>query len=133
MARSISQPTVSRTAATSPDELLSDAAQYAIGRAVNAREFFDLFQTYVTLVTSRGLTKTSPPQRETEISGSLEALRRSLYSHLDCLTADPRLDGFDARDAVFLDIEASGLEHGAGTYAFLIGLAWLEGDVAFVE
>ncbi|MGB0589071.1 MAG: ribonuclease H-like domain-containing protein [Myxococcota bacterium] len=32
-------------------------------------------------------------------------------------------------DACFLDIEATGLEHGAGTMAFLVGVAFREGDV----
>lgn len=48
--------------------------------------------------------------------------------HLEALTADPRLRGFDPAATLFLDIEASGLEHGAGTYAFLIGLGAVEGD-----
>lgn len=38
------------------------------------------------------------------------------------LTSDPRLSGFSPEKALFLDIEATGLSHGAGTYAFLIGL-----------
>jgi uncharacterized protein YprB with RNaseH-like and TPR domain len=48
--------------------------------------------------------------------------------HLAELFADPRLLGFDASRALFLDIEASGLEHGAGTFAFCVGLARREGD-----
>jgi hypothetical protein len=48
--------------------------------------------------------------------------------HLEGLTADPRLRDFDPAATLFLDIEASGLEHGAGTYAFLIGLGAVEGD-----
>lgn len=41
---------------------------------------------------------------------------------LPTLTSDPRLAGFRTENAIFLDIEATGLSHGAGTYAFLIGL-----------
>lgn len=55
------------------------------------------------------------------------------YRHLERLTGDPRLAGFDPRRALFLDIEATGLEHGAGTLAFLIGLGFFEGDDFRVE
>ncbi len=49
------------------------------------------------------------------------------------LLADPRLEGF-ARDSVlFFDVEATGLSRGAGTFAFLIGLAWFEGDRLILE
>jgi hypothetical protein len=34
----------------------------------------------------------------------------------------------DARRLVFLDAETTGLAGGTGTYAFLVGAAWLEGD-----
>ena len=44
------------------------------------------------------------------------------------LTAEPELDGFDLRRAVFLDTETTGLAGGAGTAAFLIGVGWVEGD-----
>ncbi|MFO0748669.1 MAG: ribonuclease H-like domain-containing protein [Myxococcota bacterium] len=49
------------------------------------------------------------------------------YDHLELLTADPRLAGFDPRDALYLDIEATGLEHGAGTLAFMVGLGSFDG------
>lgn len=49
------------------------------------------------------------------------------YAHLETLTGDPRLAGFDPRDALFLDIEATGLEHGAGTVAFMVGLGSYDG------
>ncbi len=52
-------------------------------------------------------------------------------THIERLTGDPRLAGFDLRRALFLDIEATGLEHGAGTLAFMLGLGHLEDD-AFV-
>ncbi len=44
------------------------------------------------------------------------------------LTAEPALEGFDLRGAVFLDTETTGLAGGAGTAAFLIGLGWFEGE-----
>jgi hypothetical protein len=53
------------------------------------------------------------------------------YRHVERLTGDPRLHGFALDKALFLDIEATGLEHGAGTLAFMIGLGHLEDD-AFV-
>ena len=44
------------------------------------------------------------------------------------LTADPGLEGFDLRQAVFLDTETTGLAGGAGTAAFLIGVGWVDGE-----
>ena len=44
------------------------------------------------------------------------------------LTADPGLEGFDLRRAVFLDTETTGLAGGTGTAAFLIGLGWVDGE-----
>jgi uncharacterized protein YprB with RNaseH-like and TPR domain len=44
------------------------------------------------------------------------------------LTAEPGLDGFDLRRAVFLDTETTGLAGGAGTAAFLVGVGWVEGE-----
>jgi uncharacterized protein YprB with RNaseH-like and TPR domain len=44
------------------------------------------------------------------------------------LTAEPDLEGFDFRRAVFLDTETTGLAGGAGTAAFLIGVGWVDGD-----
>lgn len=46
--------------------------------------------------------------------------------HLERLTGDPRLIGFSPDKALFLDIEATGLEHGAGTLAFMIGLGHID-------
>ena len=46
--------------------------------------------------------------------------------HLFRLTGDPRLLGFAPDKALFLDIEATGLEHGAGTLAFMIGLGHID-------
>ncbi len=39
---------------------------------------------------------------------------------------DPRLDGFDLRQAAFLDTETSGLAGGAGTFAFMVGIGMFE-------
>jgi uncharacterized protein YprB with RNaseH-like and TPR domain len=44
------------------------------------------------------------------------------------LTAEPELDGFELRRAVFLDTETTGLAGGTGTAAFLIGVGWVEGE-----
>jgi uncharacterized protein len=49
------------------------------------------------------------------------------------LLADPRLEGFDRDSALFFDVEATGLSRGAGTFAFLIGLAWFEGEHLVLE
>lgn len=35
---------------------------------------------------------------------------------------------FDCKDALFLDTETTGLAGGTGTFAFLIGLGWFEGE-----
>lgn len=44
------------------------------------------------------------------------------------LLDDPRLEGFNRREALFLDVETTGLSHGAGTIAFLVGLGVFEDD-----
>ena len=49
-------------------------------------------------------------------------------STVGVLTAEPELEGFDLRRAVFLDTETTGLAGGAGTAAFLIGVGWVDGD-----
>jgi hypothetical protein len=49
------------------------------------------------------------------------------------LTAEPGLDGFDLRRAVFLDTETTGLAGGAGTAAFLIGVGWFDGERFWVR
>jgi uncharacterized protein YprB with RNaseH-like and TPR domain len=54
-------------------------------------------------------------------------------SHLPALVDDPRLAGLSAKRALFLDIEATGLDHGAGTHAFLIGWGRLVGDELLVR
>jgi uncharacterized protein YprB with RNaseH-like and TPR domain len=49
-------------------------------------------------------------------------------STVSVLTAEPELEGFDLRRAVFLDTETTGLAGGAGTAAFLIGVGWADGE-----
>jgi len=44
------------------------------------------------------------------------------------LTKDERLKEFDLRKALFLDTETTGLSGGTGTFAFMIGLGFFEGD-----
>ena len=48
-------------------------------------------------------------------------------SHLEQLVGDKRLRSFSAERALFLDIEATGLDHGAGTFAFMVGLGFRDG------
>ena len=48
------------------------------------------------------------------------------------LLDDPRMDGFTIDQALFLDIEATDLNHGAGCTAFLLGLGFFEKDGTFV-
>lgn len=55
------------------------------------------------------------------------------YAHLEAVTGDARLRGFDPREALYLDIEATGLEHGAGTMAFMIGLGSFDGRAVRVR
>jgi len=61
-----------------------------------------------------------------------EILKPDLTSHARYLK-DPRLAGFNRREALFLDTETTGLSHGAGTVAFLIGLGWFEEQEFVVE
>lgn len=44
------------------------------------------------------------------------------------LGRDPALRHFDVRQALFLDTETNGLAGGTGTFAFLVGVGYLEGD-----
>jgi uncharacterized protein YprB with RNaseH-like and TPR domain len=61
-------------------------------------------------------------------SRSLGELKEADMGLLALLAADPRLEGLSPRDGLFLDIETTGLAGGTGTFAFLIGLGWLEDD-----
>jgi uncharacterized protein YprB with RNaseH-like and TPR domain len=44
------------------------------------------------------------------------------------LSGEPELEGFDLKEAVFLDTETTGLAGGAGTAAFLIGVGYVQGS-----
>jgi len=44
------------------------------------------------------------------------------------LAADSNLAGLSMAEGLFLDTETTGLAGGTGTFAFLIGLGWFEGD-----
>jgi uncharacterized protein YprB with RNaseH-like and TPR domain len=52
---------------------------------------------------------------------------------LSLLALDPTLLACDPKRALYLDTETTGLGGGAGTLAFLIGLAWFEGDELWLE
>jgi uncharacterized protein YprB with RNaseH-like and TPR domain len=49
------------------------------------------------------------------------------------LLAGAAHDDSSRADVVYLDIETTGLAGGAGTYAFLVGCGWFDGDVFRVE
>lgn len=53
--------------------------------------------------------------------------------HMERVVGDERLGGFSPKETLFLDIEATGLDHGAGTYAFMIGLGFLRDDAVHVK
>jgi uncharacterized protein YprB with RNaseH-like and TPR domain len=44
------------------------------------------------------------------------------------LANDMDIASFACHDALFLDTETTGLAGGAGTFAFLIGVGWFEGE-----
>jgi uncharacterized protein YprB with RNaseH-like and TPR domain len=61
-----------------------------------------------------------------------EILNLSTYpAHL--LTKDERLKEMNLRKTLFLDTETTGLSGGTGTFAFMIGLGFFEGDGFLVE
>jgi uncharacterized protein YprB with RNaseH-like and TPR domain len=49
------------------------------------------------------------------------------------LSGDDTLAGVDLTRALYLDTETTGLEGGAGTYVFLVGLGWFEGERFVVQ
>jgi len=59
-----------------------------------------------------------------------QRLGAALEAPLDLLSAMTRAEQplADARRLLFLDAETTGLAGGTGTYAFLVGAAWLEED-----
>src|SRR5512136_187707 len=48
------------------------------------------------------------------------------------LANNPEIAAFGCQDALFLDTETTGLAGGTGTFAFLIGLGWFEGETFVV-
>ena len=58
----------------------------------------------------------------------LDAVLGAPGAALALLTGDAALASFDARDALFIDIETSGLSGGAGTQVFQIGLLEFEAE-----
>jgi uncharacterized protein YprB with RNaseH-like and TPR domain len=64
----------------------------------------------------------SPAHRTGRVS--LAAARHASSELLALLALDPALAACDAAGALFLDTETTGLAGGAGTVAFLVGLAW---------
>ena len=71
----------------------------------------------------------SAPYGATSMHHILPASVTQNSSHLK----DSLLAGFTREEALFLDIEATGLSHGAGTVAFLVGLGWFEGRTFVIE
>ena len=65
----------------------------------------------------------------TPLAWSLEATN----AHITHLTRDAALAQVDLSRLLFLDTETTGLAGGAGTVAFLVGLAWFEGTTLHLE
>ena len=63
----------------------------------------------------------------------LERLYDADCTQFASLAGDARLDTFIPDDALFLDIEATGLDHGAGTFAFMVGLGYRQNDSFIVK
>lgn len=59
---------------------------------------------------------------------TLASLLEQPAAHLLPLVHDGELGQIDFRQAVFIDTETTGLAGGTGTYAFLIGIGYFEGD-----
>jgi uncharacterized protein len=64
---------------------------------------------------------------------SLICARDASTELLALLALDPKLAGCDPGRALFLDTETTGLSGGAGTVAFLVGLAWWDGRTLVLE
>lgn len=52
---------------------------------------------------------------------------------LALLALDPSLAGTDPKRALYLDTETTGLGGGSGVFAFLVGMAWFDGDRLMME
>jgi len=59
-------------------------------------------------------------------NNTLEGILSCCGSNLALPAREPRLETFDPCRSIFLDIETTGLAGGTGTWAFLIGLGWME-------
>ncbi len=99
-----------REPATVPLEELVDGM-----RVVNERGEFFRVESSVHLETRHG-----------EVP--LSRVRTIAPETVGALTAEPELQAFDLRRAVFLDTETTGLAGGVGTAAFLIGVGWFEDE-----
>jgi len=63
----------------------------------------------------------------------LEELRAAAAGALAEVARDPRLKAFDLCRTVFFDTETTSLGGGVGTYVFLLGAGWFEGQSFVVE
>ena len=63
----------------------------------------------------------------------LEEIRAAAASDLAEVAREPRLKALDFRRTVFFDTETTSLGGGVGTYVFLLGAAWFEGESFVVE
>ena len=64
---------------------------------------------------------------------SLDLISRSGTAGLPLGRIDPRVSTRKVQDLLFIDTETTGLSGGAGTLAFLVGLAYVEDDRVIVE
>jgi uncharacterized protein YprB with RNaseH-like and TPR domain len=64
---------------------------------------------------------------------TLSELAESGFHRLVSLSGDPALLGLDPRRCVFFDTETTSLGGGVGTYVFLFGAGWFDGDTFRVE
>jgi uncharacterized protein YprB with RNaseH-like and TPR domain len=63
----------------------------------------------------------------------IRGARQANADLLALLALDPSLASCDVSRALFLDTETTGLSGGAGTVAFLVGLAWWDGQALVLE
>jgi uncharacterized protein len=63
----------------------------------------------------------------------VDAARTARAELLSLLALEPALRDCDPARALYLDTETTGLGGGAGTIAFLVGLAWFAGDELWLE
>ncbi len=63
----------------------------------------------------------------------IDELYRTDVRWLELLSGDPFFSTFDPEATLFLDTETTGLAGGSGTYVFLVGLGYFQGDVFRTE